>query len=348
MLSPKKAMSVDFSGDDNSSYMTAATPSSSSRFADSFRSLDPPTTKSTSSPNYNFALDEFESSTVSARFYDECSYLDHSDFETYSDTQHLIMLHREQRTAAAQLKPPPARQSFGGETGKRSLTPSRRRSGLHVHRRSLWNDDFDPFTAALKNVREGEPGRKNRGGGNHRRVRSDSQFGEKGAGPDEVKPKPKLNWVQSMPRVRTESPIPSPSPMKSPQPKGVLYARHTRLVKMDTKQGEYDYDGEGIKACCNCHVGGSKREMLRNLMVSMKGRGEDEEEEEDVKKKESEPKMSRRKRLMRKLSFKSGRRDVDDGVSENGSDAIGMGKKLVQTRSNMLLCVGLKNKIYAS
>ncbi|CAN1145171.1 hypothetical protein LINPERHAP2_LOCUS14537 [Linum perenne] len=339
MLSPNNSQPMDFSGDDNSSYMTAATPSSSSRFADSFRSFDTPIIKSSTSPNYNFTLDDFESSTASARFYDECSYLDNSD----SDTQHLIMLHREHRAAGfpvTQLKPPPARQSFGGETGKRSLTPSRRRSGLHVHRRSLWNDDFDPFMAALKNVREGGSA----AGRNHRRVRSDSRspLGGRGAGPDEVKPKPTLMWVRSMPRIRTSSPVPSPSPIKSPQPKGMLYARHTRMVKMESKKEQDDFG-----ACCNCHSG-SKREMLRSLMVSMKGRGEDEEDEVVLKKKEGDdPKMSRRKRLMRKLSFKSDRRK-DVSKSTSSEEAIRMGKKLVQSRSNMLLCVGLKNKIYAS
>ncbi|KAE8660708.1 F-box family protein isoform 1 [Hibiscus syriacus] len=47
---------------------------------------------------------------------------------------------------------------------------------LSFQRRSLWNDDFDPFMAALKNVKEEEAGESQ--AKNHRRARSMSPFRE--------------------------------------------------------------------------------------------------------------------------------------------------------------------------
>ncbi|CAL1403587.1 unnamed protein product [Linum trigynum] len=377
-------MSADSSSDDNHPcYRTATAEESceSSIFADSFRSLDLPPgylhMKSSSilaSPRvrsarvYTNSVDEFEpSSSISCRFYDDFSFVDNSDCETGSETHLLIDRSRQQVPAALNLKPPPARNSSGEIKGARSLTPSRRRrSHFHVHRRSLWNDDFDPFVAALKTVRK-DVGEKSGGAraGSHRRAWSDSlRHVGPGPGPmknglndpEAMKAERSLRWMKSMPRARARSPSPVPSPpaqMKSPQPKGVMYARHTRMVKMDREEDE---GGRGIMDAASCGCG-SKREIMKHLVVSMKGRPPAAAEEEAVaeaaeaaaeeaeeKKNEEDrpPKLSRRKRLMRKLSFNRGRNgDVE------GEKRASEGRKIVQSKSGLLGCVGIKNKIYA-
>ncbi|CAI0541982.1 unnamed protein product [Linum tenue] len=339
-------MSADSSSDDNHPcYRTATAEESceSSIFADSFRSLDLPPARVRSARVYTNSVDEFEpSSSISCRFYDDFSFVDNSDCETGSETHLLIDRSRRQQVPAAlNLKPPPARNSSGEIKGARSLTPSRRRrSHFHVHRRSLWNDDFDPFVAAMKTVRK-DVGEKSGGvrAGSHRRAWSDSLRHD----PEAMKAERSLRWMKSMPRARARSPSPVPSPsaqMKSPQPKGVMYARHTRMVKMDREEDE---GGRGIMDAASCGCG-SKREIMKHLVVSMKGRppAATEEEAEEKNEEDQPPKLSRRKRLMRKLSFNRSRNgDVE------GEKRASEGRKMVQSKSGLLGCVGIKNKIYA-
>lgn len=72
------------------------------------------------------------------------------------------------------LKPPPRLQT-DGKSPSQSPTASSPKSPISVIKRpflrkSLWNDDFDPFTTALENVTEENRGRSQ--GKIHRRVRS--------------------------------------------------------------------------------------------------------------------------------------------------------------------------------
>ncbi|KAJ4848554.1 hypothetical protein Tsubulata_007853 [Turnera subulata] len=120
-------------------------------------------------------------------------------------------------------------------------------------RRSLWNDDFDPFMAAWKNVKGDETSGGNwQGKKNHRRARSmvplqaSTSLQPNNDPPtcnhlDPFSPNPKspkeptvsypnlkkgAGGFQSMREV-------GKSPIKLIEPKGVLFARRARMVKMD-------------------------------------------------------------------------------------------------------------------
>ncbi|XWS28355.1 hypothetical protein CRYUN_Cryun25bG0061300 [Craigia yunnanensis] len=173
------------------------------------------------------------------------------------------------------LKPPPRLQYPNDKRfDEQSSTLSSPRSPtgflrlLPFQRRSLWNDDFDPFMVALENVKEEKVGKSQ--AKSHRRARSMSAFkeiGPKGANDLSGSSQQKINQMglilptqQSEPNLNkrmenNESDfcmwIPNKnrqmghqeqvnqvkkSSLKSAEPKGVLFARRARLVKVGHEQ----------------------------------------------------------------------------------------------------------------
>ncbi|GMI89084.1 hypothetical protein HRI_002577700 [Hibiscus trionum] len=138
------------------------------------------------------------------------------------------------------LKPPPGLQHHHKQSS--ILSSPRSSSGglrLSFQRRSLWNDDFDPFMAALKNVKEEKAK-------NHRRARSLSPSGiqiavryrndslvsnqhginQRGL----ILPNPNSNkTMESKEEVKKRQ-------AKVAEPKGVVLARRARLVKLGNEE----------------------------------------------------------------------------------------------------------------
>ncbi|KAK9042943.1 hypothetical protein V6N11_071296 [Hibiscus sabdariffa] len=131
------------------------------------------------------------------------------------------------------LKPPP-RLQYHHKQSSVSSSPRSPSGGLRhsFRRRSLWNDSFDPFTAALKNVKEEEAK-------NHRRARSMSPFrGRETNGSNQqeinqmslVLPNPSANkTAESKQEVKKRQ-------SKVAEPKGVVFARRARLVKVGKEE----------------------------------------------------------------------------------------------------------------
>ncbi|XVF04830.1 hypothetical protein REPUB_Repub05bG0119100 [Reevesia pubescens] len=171
------------------------------------------------------------------------------------------------------LKPPPRLQypndkKFDKQSS--TLSPPRSPTGvlrLPFQRRSLWNDDFDPFMVALENVKEEKVGKSQ--AKNHRRARSMSPFRElspkgtndlSGSSQQQInemglilptqQAEPNLNkrketqesnesaflmWIPDQNRQmghQEQRKQVKKSPIKLTEPKGVLFARRARLVKV--------------------------------------------------------------------------------------------------------------------
>lgn len=125
------------------------------------------------------------------------------------------------------LKPPPRLQYINSDKLDRqsSTLPSPKspssRVRLPFQRRSLWNDDFDPFMVALENVRAAGEGKS--AGNTHRRARSMSPI--RATSPQSSNA---LENARGSPIKRAAK-----SPTKLTEPKEVLFARRARLVKVD-------------------------------------------------------------------------------------------------------------------
>ncbi|KAL4611453.1 hypothetical protein ACB092_08G124400 [Castanea dentata] len=152
------------------------------------------------------------------------------------------------------LKLPPRLQYVNNKSGNQSPAGSPPRSPgsvlkLSFSRRSMWNDDFDPFMVALENVREEKRGKTQ--GHNHRRTRSLSPL--RAARPQEsnyltgsihhqdkklglqIPMEHESNGSAFATLNNPREPIEQvgPSPKKLAEPKGLSFARQVRLVKMD-------------------------------------------------------------------------------------------------------------------
>ncbi|OMO87216.1 hypothetical protein CCACVL1_09194 [Corchorus capsularis] len=166
------------------------------------------------------------------------------------------------------LKLPP-RLEYSNDDVKQSSALSSPRSPLKLpfQRRSLWNDDFDPFMAALKNVKQ-EKEKENVGEAkNHRpmspfkdtndlssqQAQAQQQINEMGL----ILPTTRQSETNSVPNKKMESNESAfltwlsvsdqnkqmgcqqqvkKSPIKLEEPKGVVFARRARLVRMEAGQ----------------------------------------------------------------------------------------------------------------
>ncbi|XP_031256095.1 uncharacterized protein LOC116114082 [Pistacia vera] len=256
------------------------------------------------------------------------------------------------------LKLPPRLQYGNSVENNSTFSSPRSPSGrlkFPFQRRSLWNDDFDPFMVALETVKQEQREKT------HRRARSMSPLRVRGPEKhanssisfknhqDVKQPRPNLDgqmelngsgpcsiWAPNqkgnMGRHEQRSPI------RLAEPKGVLFARHARLVKMGHEKlgkpslrngpepGETQEDPkEGTR--------GSKREKIKKFLLKSASIGRRGNEEKAKDESETLPKRS----YTRKFSFKSmklAQYNEEKRVSEVTKMTI------MQYRPKLFLCMG--------
>ncbi|KAJ0102384.1 hypothetical protein Patl1_05586 [Pistacia atlantica] len=245
------------------------------------------------------------------------------------------------------LKLPPRLQYGNSVENNSTFSSPRSPSGrlkFPFQRRSLWNDDFDPFMVALETVKQEQREKT------HRRARSMSplrvrgpekhanssisfknhqdikQMELHGSGPCSIwAPNQKGNMGRHEQR----------RPIRLAEPKGVLFARRARLVKMGHEKlgkpslrngpepGETQEDPkEGSR--------GSKREKIKKFLLKSASRGNEEKAKDES---ETLPKRS----YTRKFSFKSmklAQYNEEKRVSEVTKMTI------MQYRPKLFLCMG--------
>jgi hypothetical protein len=190
------------------------------------------------------------------------------------------------------LKPPPCHQyPTNGKFGSHSSTPTSPESQIakikiSFPRRNVWNDDFDPFMAALKTVKGERKGKWQKI--NHRRARSMSPLRASSdlmgriyhqcerSGPA----RPNLHNQQKPdglpPRIWIPNVTKAGSPKRLAEPKRVLFARKARLVKIDPewprKPNKTTLQKPIVKAGDNAEESGepcereSKRQRMKNFL----------------------------------------------------------------------------------
>ncbi|GLT54247.1 hypothetical protein SLA2020_274600 [Shorea laevis] len=239
------------------------------------------------------------------------------------------------------LKLPPRLQNVKSKGGSsHSSTASSPRSPssalkLSFSRRSLWNDDFDPFMVALENVREEKRGKTR--GNNHRRARargrSLSPFratGSLGSNESVGSSSTNLREPNSLAQV-------GQSPKKFEEPKGLSFARKVRLVKIDHEMptkpsleaGENARDQSG-ELCLR----ESKRQKIKKFLsksASMR-------EVNNRDKVKDQNTASWKATFLRKFSFKSSA----ESAQYNGDTRVAKVTKmtLIHYRPRLLLCMG--------
>ncbi|WRX34590.1 Protein of unknown function DUF1645 [Theobroma cacao] len=276
------------------------------------------------------------------------------------------------------LKPPPRLQyANDNKYDKQSSTLSSPRSPTGVlklpfQRRSLWNDDFDPFMVALENVKE-EKVEKSQAK-NRRRARSMSPFREiipkgtydlSGSSQQQINQmglilptqqlKPNLNkrmesndsaflmWVpdqnRQMGRQEQLKQV-KKTPIQLAEPKGVLFARRARLVKMGHENPRKTNvinptveEGESANASGEtCTKETNSQKFKKFLFRSGSVRKiSNEEKPKSSNATESKPNITR------KFSFKS--MGLTQYNEEKGVSQVTR-MTLVQYRPKLLLCMG--------
>lgn len=235
------------------------------------------------------------------------------------------------------LKLPPRLQNLNNNSGgNRSSAASSPRSPssvlkLSFSRRSLWNDDFDPFVVALENVREKKRG-KTRGGNNHRRARSLSPFRaakQKQASNDSV------GLSSTMLRELNSSAQVDRSPKKLEEPRGLSFARQVRLVKIDHELPTKP----NLEARENARESGEPciRESKRQKIKKFLFKSASTREVNDRDKVNDQNASPWKATFLRKFSFKS-----TTSARYNGDKRVAKVTKmaLIHYRPRLLLCMG--------
>lgn len=265
------------------------------------------------------------------------------------------------------LNPPPCQKYSNGnatggdhKAGKFSLSPNSIYK-IPFTKRSLWNDDFDPFVEALETVKKGR---------HHRRawsmlpLRAFTHWNS-----DEIMKYDHQNCLHASPVIlcptkpmeANGSPAPiwmspqrpvnegSKSPIRLAEPKGVLFARRARIVQMGMKMGiKYPPkptttavphaepmvqggDHAGLSAR-PCHSGNKwHRIMSFSFRSSSMNRASNEQKHRGHNEEFSRPK------ILRKLSFSS-KKLVHGNEEKAASQMTKM--TLVRYRPKLLLCMG--------
>ncbi|KAM7273912.1 hypothetical protein ACFE04_028576 [Oxalis oulophora] len=157
-----------------------------------------------------------------------------------------------------QVKPPPRLHSIssGSPASPRShpMSPTSvfKFPFMMRHHKNLWNDDFDPFMEALKNTVEEQKDKKT-----HRRTRSmlplRSYYSWKKTEPETHTTQPEINDMTSP--VKEES---TQTPLgKLSEPRGVVYCRRARLVKV----------GQEMKT--GGHSGSKRHSKLKKFLLKI-------------------------------------------------------------------------------
>ncbi|KAI4305901.1 hypothetical protein L6164_029232 [Bauhinia variegata] len=207
------------------------------------------------------------------------------------------------------LKLPPRLQNGdGSKMSAPSSTVSSPRSpgsllGLQFSFQSLWKDDFDPFMVALEKVKWEKRGKLHAKHG-LRRTRSLSPF--RGYDPNMPNEKEGLNTPRQQHEPSPDEEKESRNPKMLPKPKGLVYARHVKLVRMgnnapnelnETKTPSgtmMEREGKGF-------WGKEKREKIMKLLFGSTYMGKDSADN----KVKNEKAALEKPILLRKLSLKS-------------------------------------------
>ncbi|TYI19103.1 hypothetical protein ES332_A07G141300v1 [Gossypium tomentosum] len=240
------------------------------------------------------------------------------------------------------LKPPPRHQYSNSSTWSSPRSPPTGVLRLPVQRRSLWNDEFDPFMVALKNVKEENQGRT------HRRSRSMSPFRERGTTPKETNEysgtsQHRINQMglilprkQSVPdqnRQMGRQQQVKKRELKLAEPKGVLFARRARLVKVGngkpTKPSEMD--SSSTMEGGDTHAKQTKGQKIKNFLFRSRSMRNENKPKCCANGTQSMPK------LKRKFSLKA--MGITQYKEEKRVPEVTL-TTLIQYRPKLLLCMG--------
>lgn len=322
------------------------------------------TTMTTTTSNENSNINEFEFET-SRRFNIE---VEDSDSETHDQKCDVEVEGRKEELPTMAfadelfcegkvmpLNPPPCQQSSNNNNniGKYYSTPTSPSNLNSLFRipfakRSLWNDDFDPFMVALETVKEG----------NHRRARSMlplracTQFE-----PEDLMDCKHDNCLHSSPLIfcpnnhmKPNEPAfsmemkGSKSPIRLSEPKGVLFARRVRMVKMDQKwpnkpttSPSPSLSQEPIVRTAGETARFNTENKWQKMMRSLGLRPSSMRKTSDEKKQKDQNVEFLRPKILRKLSFMS-KKIVHSNEEKMEIQVTKM--SLVRYRPKLLLCMG--------
>lgn len=257
------------------------------------------------------------------------------------------------------LKPPPCpcyESKSGNQSPIGSPSPRSPRSGFKVsfQRRTLWNDDFDPFKVALENVKGDSGARRTTQANDHRRTRSLSPFrGFKAKSPRRSTDSRGRNH-QEYQRETSRAPVKPPvEPMDQANPpfskwvpnrrKQTSLQLHDQNILQSPKQREpHGKVEEGKRANGECIVRESKRQRIRKFLLrstssSSTGRKVGDEKVRSIWR----PNVN----FLKRLSFKStgnGGATTQKDEQRRVSTVIKM--TLVQYRPRLFLCLGYNMK----
>ncbi|KAL5833341.1 hypothetical protein ACOSQ3_017015 [Xanthoceras sorbifolium] len=259
------------------------------------------------------------------------------------------------------LKPPP-RLNFNDNSSCLSSSPRSPTVALKFPfpRRSLWNDDFDPFAVALENVKDDNNIEKRNKEKDYRPARSVSPV--RALNPK--RPNKSMSFHhQDINRsghdqngqMEPEGPYSiwfpyrnrKMEPIRLAEPKGVLFARHTRLVKMGhekaKRQKETGKNGKVSEESSGTRE--SKRQRMKKLLLRSAsmgiGRASNEEKHKDQS--ESLP-PNPKKRFSRKFSFMPTGNSIAHQCNEEKSVSQVTKLTLMQYRPRLFLCMGYGTK----
>ncbi|KAF5745007.1 hypothetical protein HS088_TW07G00588 [Tripterygium wilfordii] len=210
------------------------------------------------------------------------------------------------------LKPPPRLQYPNGNVSWKNPTSPKSFNSI-IKFGSLWNDDFDPFMAALENVKEEKSGKSEQK--NYRRA-------------------------QSLPPILPTTPEHPNGPvcgLKLAEPKGVVYARHARQLakaEADERPSRPTIEKGGKQ---------SKKKKIMKLIKRNLSMAKTSDEEKDAAaaaagKKSTKPKLSNKFRSdepMGLMKYNEDKRKSDHDMTRMA---------IVQWRPKLFSCMGYAPK----
>lgn len=260
------------------------------------------------------------------------------------------------------LKPPPRFQYSNESTCNSPLSPLKSPGmKFSFSRRSLWNDDYDPFVAALENVREENREKFRRRSrsmsplraGSLRKLDKQQEIKE-----SEQKQNPNqevLNLTEANTNSSADYSVWVPNkngqkgcqktaekiPIRLAEPKGVLFARSARLVKMGQEKPTKP-NKEKLPYGKESEERGrreSKRKRVKKFLLRSASIGRTSNEEKA--KAESEA-VTNKQSFTRKLSFRS--TGIAEYNQEKRVSEVAANMTLMQYRPKFFLCMGYGGK----
>ncbi|KAG7950734.1 hypothetical protein I3843_13G130800, partial [Carya illinoinensis] len=243
------------------------------------------------------------------------------------------------------LKLPPCLQN-GSKSGNYSSTFSSSPSSvlrLPFSPRRMWNDDFDPFTVALDNVRE------EKRGASRPQIRSSDLAEDLDNQNDNYWDHP-IAVDESSPTNGLQVKQVEGSPIKLAEPKGLSFARKVRLVKIGnelpsktnsaTSSGSDSVEaGETAKRLESGVGSSSTRESKRQKIKNFLFRSASMSKASEGKKREQNAAAAFWKLpFLRKLSFKPGGSDQDNAGDKTLAKVPKMA--LMPYKPKLLMCMG--------